>query len=260
MAAREESCKKRERTCVICGAQFLVAKADRKGASCSKLCLSEINRRRQLGKKESEETKAKRIATLKIIRNDPERKVKWDAAVAAGVRKHMADPSNRAAASARSSAHMRKMHTDPEFQKRRDERSSNVMKAVWVNHREKLTQLAVERYTRGEACNSEEGKKNKAIANKWIMKKAQEALHLETDYDERYADIQAQLRREMPYDGPLNNSDYFDYLRKLGQAVVKHPDLRKLQDEFMKKAIPRFSAEWLKKREESARETIRKLR
>jgi hypothetical protein len=250
MPTREESRKKRERICVICGAQFLVAKTDRKGASCSRPCLSKMLRQRQLGKKASEETKAKRSVAVKTVRNDPERKAEWDAAIRAGIMKHLADPNNRAAASARSSAHMRKMHTDPEFQKRRDERSSNVMKAVWVNHREKLTQLAVERYARGEACNSEEGRHNSAIAAKWIMKKAQEALRVETDYNERYAEIQARLRREMPYDGPLDSSDYYDYLRKLGKAVTSHPELRKLSDAFIREAIPRFSAEWLKKREE----------
>ena len=248
MATREESLKKRERVCVICGAQFLVAKTSSKGASCSKPCFSEIIRQKQLGKKASEETKAKRSATLKKVRNDPERKAEWDAAAAAGIKKHMADPSNRVAASARSSARMRKMHTDPEFQKRRNERSSNVMKAVWVNHREKLTRLAVERYARGEACNSEEGRNNSSIATKWIMKKANEALRLETDYNERYAEIQARLRREMPYNGPLDSSDYYDYLKKLGTAVTSHPELCKLHNDFMVQAIPRFSAEWIKRR------------
>ena len=248
---REESRKKRERTCTICGTEFLVRSVDRKGVSCSKLCLSEVHRRAHSGKMQSEETKAKRIASLKITRNDPERKAKWDAAVRVGLEKYMSNPDNRAAVSARSSAHMRKLHTDPEFQKRRDERSSRVLKAVWVNHRDKFTQYAVERYARGEACNSEEGKRNKVIAAKWIMKKAQEALHTETDYDAQYAEVQAQLRREMPYDGPLDSSDYFDYLQKLGKAVVNHPDLRKLQDEYMKNAIPKFSAEWRAKKKES---------
>lgn len=245
---KEASRKKRQRTCVICNTEFLVRSVDRKGATCSKPCRSELNRRYRLGVKQSEETKAKRRATLKAIRNDPERKPKWDAASREGLRKYMADPANRAAMSARSSAHMHRMHADPEFQKRRSERSSRTMKETWIKHREKFTQIAIDRYARGEGVNSEEGKANKVRAAKWIMQKAQEALHTETDFDERYAEIQAQLRREMPYDGPLGTSDYYDYLKKLGVAVASHPVLREIADAFMSEAIPRFSKLWATKK------------
>ncbi len=241
---REESRRKRQRTCAVCGTEFLVRSVDRQGATCSKQCLSKHLSQKQTGRVQSEESRAKRSATMKTLRADPEANARWSAAAHAGIKRYLADPDNFAAFSARASDQMRKLHTDPEFQQRRNERSSRVMKQNWVKYREKFTQDAIEKYARGEACNSEEAKANKAKAAKWIMKKAQEALHTETDYDERYAEIQAQLRREMPYDGPLETSDYYDYLQKLGKATVNHPELRELADTFMSEAIPRFAAAW----------------
>lgn len=83
-----------------------------------------------------------------------------------------------------------------------------------------------------------------AYRAKWIMKKAQEELHCNTDFNVLFADVQYQLRLEMPYDGPLGCADYFDYCRKLGVAVTRDPRIRALADSFMSEALSRLSAQW----------------
>jgi hypothetical protein len=129
------------------------------------------------------------------------------------------------------------------------------MKATWGKHRELFTAAAVERYASGVGINSDEGKAKKAAACKWIMTQAQEALHTETDYNLVYTEVQARLRREMPYDGPQEGSDYMEYLRKLGLATVSSPECRSIADAFLSEAIPRFAAEWKKRRAAQGIET-----
>ena len=104
--------------------------------------------------------------------------------------------------------------------------------------------MAVERYVQGIGISSDGAMANKATANRWILKQAQAALHAETSFNAIYADVQARLRLEMPYDGPLDSSDYHDYLSKLGSAVTHHPEIRAIADAFMSEAIPRFAEEW----------------
>ena len=241
---REASRKKRQRVCTVCGAEFMVTKVGHTGFTCSKPCLSKRLSEKHTGKVASPESRAKISAALKAVRSDPERNAKWNAAAHEGIKRYLADPDNLAAFSARASERMRQRHADPEFQKRRNERSSRTMKETWTKYREKFTQIAIDKYARGEGLNSEEGKANKVKATKWIMKKAQEALRTQTDYEARFAEIQAQLRREMPYDGPLGTSDYYDYLQKLGKAVANHPELRKMADDFLSEAIPHFAQIW----------------
>jgi hypothetical protein len=241
---KEASRKKRERTCVICGAQFLVKKSSHKGATCSKPCLSEYWRRAKTGLEQSKATKAKRSQALKAFRADPDRNAKWTEAAAAGAAKWHSAPDNAEAFAKRSSDRMKRRHADPDWQKVRDERSSRTMKANWERHRDSFVASSVERYARGEGFNSEEAKQKKAEANKWIMTKAQEALHSETDIDVVFMEVQERLRREMPYDGPLETSDYYDYLKKLGTAVANSQEIRGLADTFMAEAIPRFAAQW----------------
>lgn len=89
---------------------------------------------------------------------------------------------------------------------------------------------------------SEEIRTMTANINKWVLKKAREALELETDFVQIWTDTLERLRREMPYDGPLGTADYFDYCSKIGKAMTADPALRKIQDDFMKEAIPRFYA------------------
>jgi len=248
MADKATSIAKRKRICAICGTHFLVKKADRKGVTCSRECSSKHINQRQRGRKASPETREKISAALKAVWGDPERSAKWTAAVAAGARNWHADPDNAAAFAKRSSERMKRRHADPEWQKVRDTRSSRVMTANWVKHREVYVAQAIERYEQSEisgvGINSDDAKAKKAEAAKWIMTKAGAAMRAETDYNAVYTEVQARLRREMPYDGPQNNSDYYDYSKKLGHAVVNSPECRAIADEFMATAIPRFAKKW----------------
>jgi len=200
------------------------------------------------GTKQTAETKAKRSQSLRRTRADPERNASWIAAANAGIAKWHADPANALAHATRASDRMRKRHADPEWQKVRDERSSRTMKATWEKHRARFIAMSAERYVRqletGTGINSPEAIGRKNAAAKWIMKKAQEAMHAETDYDATYAEVQARLRREMPYDGPQDGSEYMDYLQKLGRAVVSSAECREISDTFMSKAIPHFAKQY----------------
>jgi len=148
---------------------------------------------------------------------------------------------------------MKRRHADPEWQKVRDKRSSATMKTTWETRREQFTVQAAERYLRheeaGTGINSPDAKRRKAIAVQWIMKKAQEAFHAETEYNAVYAEVQARLRREMPYDGPQEGSDYMDYLQMLGRAVTCSPECRTIADTFLSEAISRFAKAWNARRD-----------
>lgn len=245
---KQAALAKRQRICVICGAHFVVPKNDRPGKTCSAGCLSALRADNSSGRNQRPETVAKRAATLKAIRADPARNEAWKKNAAAGLAKWLAAPANAEALARRSSERMKQRHTDPEFQKRRNERSSRVMKENWQQHHDKFAAMAGERYAESEAAgtgiNSAEAKARKALAAKWIMTKAQEALHTETDYNAAYADVQARLRREFPYDGPSEAADYYEYCQMIGRLTANHPELRAIADPFMSAAIPRFAAEW----------------
>ena len=250
------SLEKRKRICTICEAHFIVRSVDRKGVACSKDCLRKSMALRQKGHKQSPETIAKRSQAMKAVRADPERRAAWHAATAAAIKKWHTDPANAAAFAKRSSERMKRRHTDPDFQKRRDERSSRVMSANWQRHRESFIQQSIDRYERmaseGTGLLSEEAKAKKAVANKWILKQAQAALHTETDYDVTYTEVQARLRMERPYDGPQEGSDYLEYLQWLGRSVVNSPECRAIADDFLSRAIPHFAAEWNTRKKQAA--------
>lgn len=248
---REASLKKRQRVCVICGAEFVVRNASIIGRACSKPCASAHQSRIQSGRIVSDETRAKRSASLKAKHADPEFAAKWRAKNAAAVAAWHSNPDNATAFAKRSSERMKKRHGDPEWQKVRNERSSRTMKKNWETYRDLFTAQSAERYIRnielGRGINTGEAEAKKRTAAKWIMKQAQAALHTETDYNEVYAAVQAKLRREIPYDGPQGTADYFDYLRKLGSLVTNSPECREIADGFLSTAIPRFAEEWRKK-------------
>jgi hypothetical protein len=241
--------EKRQRVCVICGASFMVASADRVGRTCSRPCMVKRMSQAKKGRKQSPETCAKRSQALREKwANDPEGRARLNEASAERMRQWRADPVNAQACAERASERMKRRHADPEWQKVRDERSARTMKATWLKHREHLIAVAVERYASGVGINSPEARARKAAACKWIFTKAQEALHTETDYNAVYAEVQARLRQEMPYDGPQEGSDYMEYLGKLGRETVNSPECRTLADTFMSEAIPRFAAEWNKRK------------
>ena len=124
-------------------------------------------------------------------------------------------------------------------------------------------QGAYERYLtmkeNGTGICSEENKAHTAEINKWVLKRAQEALRNETDYTALWNETQARLRREMPYDGPLDSSDYVDYLQKLGRATTSDPQLCQMHTDFMKIIIPRCYEEWRAKKKEEQDASISSL-
>jgi hypothetical protein len=244
ISVKEASLKKRARVCAICGAHFFVRSPERVGRTCSKECFRKNISAIQTGKTRSAESNAKRSESMKRRLADPEKMMKFQQATTAGIRKWLSDPVNAAKFAARSSETMKKRHTDPEFQKRRDKRSSETMKRNWIKYRDTFTKVAVERYAAGLGINSDESKEKKNVAAKWIMKKCRESMILETDYIAVFTDTLNRLRREFPYDGPKDGSDYTDYLSKLGRMVTNSPECRMIADTFMKAAIPRFSAAW----------------
>jgi hypothetical protein len=78
---------------------------------------------------------------------------------------------------------------------------------------------------------------------KIIMRRAARELRAETDYCAVFADVQARLRRELPYDGPKEGSDYAEYLHNLGRATAAHPMCQEILGSFMRQAIPRITKE-----------------
>jgi hypothetical protein len=245
------SLEKRRRICVICGTVFLVKKTSDVGKTCSKPCHSTHNAKVRTGRKQSAETIARRSQSLRAARADPERNAAWNAAVAKGIAAWHDNPANAAEFAKRASDRMKLRHQEPDFQKRRDERSSRTMKATWKKNRDKFIAQAVSRYLRhrenGQGLWDSETIARKNEAAQWIMKRAQEAMHAETEYNAVFAEVQEQLRRETPYDGPQGAGDYLEYCQKIGTATVNDPRCRAIADAFMSEAIPRFSAEWRKR-------------
>lgn len=244
-AATLEKCK---RVCTTCGAGFMVKRASTEGINCVD-CRRAVMAKVNIGRKDSDETKAKRIASIKAAyAANPDRRARQIAAAAAALKAWYADPENAAAAAKRSSDRMKRRHQDPQFQQRRNARSSRVMKANWVKHRDLFIQQASDRYARhladGTGINSDESKAKKAIASRWILKKANDAMHAETDYDIVFGEVLERMRRQRPYDGPLEHSDYYEYCKIIGTAVTSSPECRAIADPFMSKAIPRFAAEY----------------
>ena len=127
------------------------------------------------------------------------------------------------------------------------------MRENWVRHRDVFIENAHARYAQmladGTGLCSEDAKERKREANKWIMKRANDAMHAETNYDETYTEVQARIRREQPFIGEANGGDYYEYCSWLGTQVVTSPECREIADAFMAEAIPRFAAEWNARKE-----------
>ena len=241
-----------KRNCIHCGVEFKIegkrpSKCVRK--TCSPACHKAILIKSSTGRTQSPETIAKRKSSIKAFRAaNPEAEVMRKARAAEKLALWRSDPANAAAISKRSSDHMKRLHADPDFQERRNARSSQTMKRMWLLRREHMLDLVMQNHARMLAtetgiCGTDSVARKNA-ASKWIMTKAMEALHIETDYDAVFAAELDRLRREMPYDGPQDGSDYQDYCSKIGTAVTKSPACRGIADPFMSEAIPRFSKEW----------------
>ena len=242
---RERALKARQRTCVICGTEFVVKKSSHAGKTCSVPCRKKLMSQNAKARRASPEQRAKLSLTMKEKYKDPAYAKRHKDATRSAQKKWHADPENAAAFAKRSSDRMKQRHADPEWQKVRNERSSRVMKENWEKYRDTFTQHSAERYQQmlktGSGLLSEEAEERKRAAAKWIMKRANDALHEETDYNEVYARVQARIRAEQPFDG---EGDYYTYCRWLGREVVNSPECRQVADEYMSEAIPRFSALW----------------
>jgi len=197
-------------------------------------------------KPRSAEANAKAAATLRARFADPEYRERHRQISKAAREKWLSIPENAAAFAAQSSERMKKRHAEGNWKAEggRSGLSSRSIKKALETHKEMYRQLAKDRYAAGIGLNSEESKAAKAAASKWIMKAANDALRAETNYNDAYREAHLRLRREMPYDGPSDCADYYDYCKKLGTAGVNSPECRKIADEFMVLAIPRFAKKW----------------
>lgn len=194
----------------------------------------------------SAEANAKMAATMRARFADPEYRAMHKARSAAAIKKWHSNPENAAKFAQRSSERMKKRHAEGNWKAEggRAGLSSRGVKKALNTHKEMYRKMAKDRYAAGLGLNSDTAKSAKVAAGKWIMKAAHAALHLETNYDELYRDAQLRLRREMPYDGPSDCADYYEYIKKLGTATVNSPECRKVADDFMRVAIPRFAKKW----------------
>jgi hypothetical protein len=194
----------------------------------------------------SAEHKAKIAAAHRAKFADPEYGAMHKARMVAGIKKWHSNPKNAAKFAQRVSERMKKRHAEDDWKAEggRSGISSRAIKKTLEAHKEMFRKLAKDRYDAGLGINSDAAKSAKVAAGKWIMKAALAALHSETNYNEVYRDAHLRLRREMPYDGPADHADYYEYIKKLGTAIVNSPECRKLSDEFMRVAIPRFAKKW----------------
>ncbi len=242
---RDRSLERRKRTCQICGTEFYAKNASMIGATCSKPCFIERNRRIRIGHKHTDETKAKMAASQAAFRKaNPAADAARQAKCAAKLRAFTQTPEFAAMSSER----MKKRHADPDWQPIRDARSSQVMRANWLKHRDSYTAAIRERYDRYLAIDrgigSTEAERRKREAAKWIMKRAQADLHADTEFDELWVEVLAEKRALHPYDGPLGTADYHEYCKRIGKLVTQDQRIRELADRFMAKAIPRAAAAW----------------
>lgn len=242
---KEASRQKRKRVCEVCGAEFMVKNVSVKGVACSAPCLSEVRARRSLGRKASPETRAKQSRGIKAYYRSPEGR-EHKTASAERLKALRNAPAMAEKLAAQASDRMKRLHADPEWRAVRDERSSRTMKRNWETHRERFTEYARLRYQEPGGLNTPDANAKRDAAWRWILTKAQAAMHAETNYDETFARVQDVLRRENPY--LPGSEDYYDYLKTLGTAVASHPDCRAIADSFMSDAIPRFAAEWKRRK------------
>jgi hypothetical protein len=194
----------------------------------------------------SPEHKAKIAAAHRAKFNDPAYKAMHKARSAAANKKWHSNPENAAKFAQCSSERMKKRHAENNWKAEggRSGISSRGIKKALDTHKEMYREMAKDRYAAGLGINSDTAKSAKVAAGKWIMKAANEALHSETNYNEVYREAHLRLRREMPYDGPSDGADYHEYIKKLGTATVNSPECRKVADDFMRVAIPRFAKKW----------------
>jgi len=240
--------KRETRNCAACGRAF-ETRADSKARSCSIACSNTLR------PPVSDATRAKRSASLVRSWASLQDREGRGRAIAAGINAKLAsDPEARSRLSSRMSAWMHSLHQDPAFCAERSKRSSRVLKKLWEDpaFRAAKTEEARARYEAGIGISDPESILKQRAAGKWIYKRCHEEMIAATDYAVTYARIQARIRMEKPYDGPQSHSDYQDYLRKLGQEVVSDPELRAIQDAFMREAIPRWANEWQLRKQDRA--------
>jgi hypothetical protein len=198
--------------------------------------------------KPSEETKAKRAASMRARWADPEYRAALKVSLKASAQRLQADPEKAAAFAARSSERMKRRHQDPEWQIVRNARSSRVGKANWAHPeiRERLTEFARHNYAK---LHTDAAKLASRTAAKWILKQAWAEMLAATEYANTYRDVQAEMRMKHPYDGPQDSAAYSEHCQRIGRLVVTDQRLKDIQFDFMRDAIPRWADAWKKKKE-----------
>lgn len=252
---KQHFAKKRERTCLVCSTLFHAQSSDSMKKTCSRECLKLLLR----GRKQSPETIEKRNLAIASFRAaNPEREQQRKTNALKGRLEWLSVPENSAAVAKQASDRLKRLHADPVWQKIRDERSSRVLKDVWARHRDEFISGARIRYLASREAktgiNSPESEAKRNIAAKWIMTKAQEAMHTETEYDAVFKDLMTRFRQQIPFDATGSESDYNDYCRKIGYLVTTSPELRSISDAFLADAIPRFAKEYRAQIEVPARD------
>jgi hypothetical protein len=197
--------------------------------------------------KQSEETKAKRAASMRARWADPEHRAALTAGIKAAAQRIQADPEKAAAFAARSSERMKRRHQDPEWQIVRNARSSRVAKANWADPviRERLTEASRNNYAQ---LHTEAARLASRTAAKWILKQAWAEMLAATDYANTYRDVQAEMRMKYPYDGPQDSAAYSKHCQRIGRLVVTDQRLKDIQFDFMRDAIPRWADAWKNKK------------
>lgn len=240
--------KLRQKVCIECGGAFEDQSRKNIRKTCSDTCLAN-NRIAALKSRDvTDETRSKMSRAQKALNEDADWKNARVAAAGDGIRAHLTIPENREAWAKRGSDRLKRLHRDPEFRKMRSKVSREIMLRNWEKHRDRYVAATKRRYLNGEGISSEHGRKNRDRAWKWIMTKAQEALHGETNFDALFALTQARLREEHPFEGQHGTPDHHEYLRWLGHQVTSDPEIRSLADGFMSRRIPEIVAEWKERR------------
>lgn len=242
-AKRAEILAKRQRTCAICGVDF-VAKRTGAGSYCSKECNQERNRRWQQANSERARQGWKKVCPTCGKEH-------------MGVNAHSQGYCSRECYQVvLNAAHIGRKQGEEEKARRTkavrafyaanpDAEKKRIENARAATQTDEYRAKALERYEAmlkdGRGICSDEVRAFTASRAKWIMLKVREEMEADTGFIELWKVTRERIMREMPYDGPGDWADHNAYMRKVGKKMTADPALRALQDGFCREAIPRWS-------------------
>lgn len=231
------------RACTKCGASFTVKRTGSTKRFCSTDCAAAT---RPAPSEAATEARSRSMKAYWVSLDGGAREARGCKIRDSLERKRREDPEFARAETERGRLLMRRLQENPEIRRRTRDGAAGAMRELWRDPatRAAFTQQARDRYAAGKGFASPEAKLKTAARSKWIFKRAWRELMADTEYGDLYRDTQERLRREKPYDGPKEGSDYMEYLAKLGRAVVNDPPMRALFNRFMSEALPRLSDEW----------------